>query len=99
MWAARSGLVDFLAGGIGGAGMVIMSHPSDTVKLLLQVGGVSGVGGAGGGGGGVGGGLGLRAAHIFWGSLAFSHGHVSCPVTLPVAPLRCPLPHPQPCWK
>lgn len=38
MWAARSGLVDFLAGGIGGAGMVIMSHPSDTVKLLLQAG-------------------------------------------------------------
>jgi hypothetical protein len=37
MWTARSGLVDFLAGGVGGAGMVMMSHPSDTVKLLLQV--------------------------------------------------------------
>lgn len=38
MWTARSGLVDFFAGGVGGAGMVMMSHPSDTVKLLLQAG-------------------------------------------------------------
>ena len=58
MWTARSGLVDFLAGGVGGAGMVMMSHPSDTVKLLLQVcmagcmSGLCACGRWGGGGGG-----------------------------------------------
>jgi hypothetical protein len=36
-WTARHTAVELLAGGLAGAGMILVSHPADTVKLLLQV--------------------------------------------------------------